>query len=324
MTTWKKYFKLNGGGSLLKRYLWQRTLLVALNQFVVIGRDKKALEILRLSVSHKFYKRIKKQTSKYIKEIQDYVNTHQASLSSNEPQNKVWICWWQGIENAPEVVKKCYHSITHYLKEWDIIVITKDNYQNYVNFPAYIIEKWNKGIISNTHMSDLLRLELLINHGGLWLDSTILCTSGNIPQSIINSDLFFYQCLKPGADGEVLTNSNWLIYAKKGHPILLATLWLLYKYWKDNNKIIDYFIFHYYLTAACEMYPKEYYKIPQYSNSIPHILLLNLFNKFNLTYWQDLCDLTCFHKLSYKLDKNLIEHSKDTYYNYIMSLNNEK
>lgn len=139
MTTWKKYFKLNGGLSLLKRYLWQRTLLVALNQFVVIGRDKKALEILRLSVSHKFYKRIKKQTSKYIKEIQDYVNTHQASLSSNEPQNKVWICWWQGIENAPEVVKKCYHSITHYLKEWEIIVITKDNYQNYVNFPAYII-----------------------------------------------------------------------------------------------------------------------------------------------------------------------------------------
>ena len=26
-------------------------------------------------------------------------------------RNKIWICWWQGIDNAPEIVKACVDSI---------------------------------------------------------------------------------------------------------------------------------------------------------------------------------------------------------------------
>ena len=73
-----------------------------------------------------------------------------------------WICWFQGLDNAPQLVKKCYESICYWLKEYEIVVITKENYGDYVSFPDYIVKKWEEGIISDAQFSDILRLELLI------------------------------------------------------------------------------------------------------------------------------------------------------------------
>ena len=72
---------------------------------------------------------------------------------------KVWICWFQGIENAPMIVKNCYESICYWLKDYEIVVITEENYKSYVQFPTVIEEKRKKGIITDAHFSDLLRLE---------------------------------------------------------------------------------------------------------------------------------------------------------------------
>ncbi|TGG39297.1 capsular biosynthesis protein [Duncaniella freteri] len=320
---WTKYLKNAGGINLIKQYLRTGTLFTAINQFVVLGRDRKALELLRLGVEHKLYYRLRK---KYYKRATDFKKTIDGVCrkSDSSPVKKIWICWWQGIDNAPSLVRKCYDSFKSHLPNWEIIVITKENYSLYVAFPDYITQKWESGIISNTHMSDLLRTELIIRHGGMWVDSTILCTSNNIPISIINSNLFFYQSLKPGADGHTVLCSTWLIYGKPGSQILLLTRELLYNYWRTKNKIDDYFIFHYFLTMACKFYPDEYAKIPQFDNATPHILLLNLFKKFDKNYWSDLCRTTCFHKLSYKLDSELVKNSQDTYYNFIMSDKNNE
>lgn len=48
-----------------------------------------------------------------------------------------------------------------YIKNREIIVITKDN------FPNYIIEKFNKGNISIQQFSDIIRVYLMYNYGGI-------------------------------------------------------------------------------------------------------------------------------------------------------------
>ncbi len=320
--SWMKYFKKAGGISLIKQYWCTGTLITAINQFVTLGCDRKALELLRLGVEHKLYYRLRKNYHKKAIEFKETIDGV-CNITDSLPVKKIWICWWQGIDNAPSLVRKCYDSFKAHLSDWDITVITKENYSRYVSFPDFIIRKWEAGIISNTHMSDLLRIELIIKHGGMWVDSTILCTSCSIPDSIKYCDLFFYQSLKPGADGHTVLCSSWLIYGKSNNRILLLTRELLYNYWRIKNKIDDYFILHYFLTMACEFYPEEYAQIPQFDNATPHILLLNLFKKFDKNYWIDLCKTTCFHKLSYKLDSELVKNSRDTYYNFIMSDNNE-
>ena len=104
------------------------------------------------------YKSFKWLEKKYQKDVRV-----KKKLKSEENIQKeyVWFCWLQGIENAPKLVQDCYASIKYWLKDNEIIVITESNYKEYVEFPDYIIEKWKKGIITNTHFSDLLRIELI-------------------------------------------------------------------------------------------------------------------------------------------------------------------
>lgn len=54
------------------------------------------------------------------------------------------------MDNAPDLVKKCYESLKNNLKDKEIILITSENISKYVTFPDYIMEKWEKGIITHT------------------------------------------------------------------------------------------------------------------------------------------------------------------------------
>ena len=229
-----KIFKKQGGFNLIKQYIKSGSLFTALFEFLLLGKSRTALEILRLSTQLKAKNKLKK---KYYKVLKEFDLKFKNDLPQ-ESSNKVWICWFQGMDNAPYIVKKCYESIKTHLKDKEIIVITEENMSNYVDFPDFIIDKWKKGIISNAHMADLLRLDLLIKYGGMWIDSTVFCTSSNIPNYITDSDLFFYQSLKPGRNGKSSVLSNWLISAKTNNKILIATKELCYKYWKNNNKLI--------------------------------------------------------------------------------------
>ena len=58
-----------------------------------------------------------------------------------------------------------------------IVVLSEKNYRDYVDLPSYVIEKLNKGKISITNFSDVLRYALLTKYGGLWIDSTCYTTA---------------------------------------------------------------------------------------------------------------------------------------------------
>lgn len=308
-----KYFQKSGGLNLLRQY-WQAGVLhSAIIHFILLGRSKIALlllrEIVTLKIQNKLRRKYDSVLAQFDKRYEEKTHAH---------SRKIWIFWWQGIENAPDIVQKCYNSVKENFVDWEIILITEKNYKEYVSFPEYIILKLQNGQITLTHFSDLLRLELLINYGGLWLDATIFCTSGNIPTSIINSELFIYQTLKPGADGHAIFMSSWCMYAKTNNKILMATQELLYEYWKKNIKLVDYFLLHQFFSIVCEHYSEEANTIPPFCNSIPHILLLHLFDKYNEQFWNDLKNLTCFHKLTYKLEQEDVE-KKGTFYDMIIN-----
>ena len=305
-------FKEKGGLNLIKQYWRAGVLWAAIAQFFLLGRSMKALELLRLTASLKTQQRLTRKYSRILKKY--HINESLEHISSK----KIWIFWWQGMDNAPALVKKCYQSVKENLQDWEIILITEQNYFKYTTFPEHIIEKQKNGNITLTHFSDLLRLELLIKYGGLWLDATVLCTSSDISKSILESDLFVYQMQKPGADGHATIMSSWCMYARTNNKILMATRELLYGYWKKNTKMDDYFLLHQFFTIACEYYSEEAKKIPPFCNSIPHILLLHLFDPYDEQYWNDLKHMTCFHKLSYKLDKERFKF-KGTYYDKIIN-----
>ncbi|MEI3394978.1 MAG: capsular polysaccharide synthesis protein [Clostridia bacterium] len=314
MTKLKEILKKNGGISLIKNYCRNHVLLTAICEFLLLGRDRTSLEILRLSVQQKVKIKLRK---KYIKKLirfdKNYIE------QKKEFSNKIWICWFQGIENAPDIVKKCYNSVKNNLSNKEIILITEKNMSDYVSFPDYIMKKWKAGIITNTHMTDLLRLELLSKYGGMWLDATVFCSRKieEIPEYYFNSNLFMYQCLKPGRDGHAIYISSWLISAKSNNKILMATQYLCYEYWKKNNKMIDYFLLHDFLSIVLEFYEEDWKKIIPVDNSTPHILLLRLFDKYDEDIWNSIKEKVPFHKLTYKFEKEKMKE-EETFYKRLL------
>lgn len=316
MSDFKTYFRKFGGFNLIKQYFRTGVLGTAIMQLLILGKCKTALEILRLSVSLKVKKRL---ANKYRNVLDSFDKDWNPSIPHNDNRT-VWIFWWQGIDNAPDVVKVCYESVKrHHGSDWKIVLLTEQNYKDYVTFPTHIIDKFQSGAITITHFSDLLRLELLINHGGLWLDATVYCSGNNIPKSIIESDLFAYMAQKPGADGKATTMSSWLMYAKSNSKILMGTRQLLYEYWTKNTSMTDYFLLHQFFSIVCDRYSDDANRIPPFCNSVPHILQLHLFDRYDEVYWEDLKKMTCFHKLTYKLDKNAIA-KQGTYYTKLIQM----
>lgn len=309
-------FKKVNGKKVLKQYKIANVLIFALIQTITLGCSKKALEILRLAVDNKILCKLRK---KYKKFIANYSLTYNEKLPRIR-SNKIWICWFQGIDNAPDVVKNCYYSILNNIKDRDIILITEDNYRDYVEFPKNIQNKIELGIITKTHTSDLLRLELLNRYGGTWIDATVFCSGKSIPEYMLNSDLFLFQSLKPGLNGKCTCISSWFISACTNNPILLLTQSMLYDYWEKNDRMIDYFLLHKFFQIAIEKYPEEWQKVVPFDNSTPHILLLRLFEKYDEYIWSSIREQTCFHKISYKFedDKKILN---DTYYDVIIKKN---
>lgn len=310
----REVFEKQGGLSLIKQYWCGGAFFTAAGEFLLLGKGKKALEILRLSAQYKIKTNLEK---KYKSEIQTFEKRYQDN-EEHKVSNIVWVCWFQGMDQAPDLVKKCYQSLQENLADREIILLTSENIQEYVEFPDYIIDKWKKGQITHTHMTDLLRLELLIKYGGMWIDATVLCTSkrDRIPDYFFDSDLFLYQTFKPGRDGQAQPVSSWLISAKSNNKILQMTRYLCYEYWKKNNEMVDYFLFHDFLVISLEHNKEEWEQIVPRDNAAPHYLLLRLFDEYNEKMWNAIKEQAPFHKLTYKFSDEQIK-AESSYYSIL-------
>ncbi len=305
-------FNKVGGKEILKQYLRGHVLLFALTQTLLQGFSKKSLEIVRLSVNNKILSKLRKKYARFIGEFKDSYQPAERKRS-----NKVWVCWLQGMEQAPELVQACFASLKAHLKDREIVLLTEENHRQYIRLPEFIEEKARRGIISHAHYADLMRLELLLSHGGTWIDATVFCTGGEIPGYMLDSDLFMFQNLKPGLDGHATSVSNWFITACTNHPLLRLTQTLLYDYWSKHDQLVDYFIFHDFFQLAIEAYPQEWNKVIPFSNGLPHILLLRLLEPYEADTFRAVAAMTPFHKLSYKFDAAEAQ-KEDTYYRYLI------
>lgn len=316
MSEIRELYKKKGKEALIQ-YRRSGLLPIVGIEVLLLGKSRKSLEIIRLIAQNKIQRKLEKKYRNILDQSlqRDYVQL------PRKHEKKIWFCWLQGIEHAPKLVQECYQSLKKYISEYEIILITEQNMFQYVQFPTYIMEKWRKGIITNTHLSDLLRVELLIRYGGTWIDSTVLCTGMQIPKYILDSDLFLYQVLKPGRDGHAITISSWLMTACSNNRVLLITRDLLYEYWKTHNMMMDYFLLHMFLSIVLEQCHEEQKRIVKVCNSLPHILLLDLFEPYDDERYEEIKKISCFHKLNYKRETNLLE-KKGTYYDYIINHQN--
>ena len=268
--------------------------------------------IIGLAERERCYRKLKR---KY-KKILTIDKSITIDKNKEEKSNKIWICWFQGIENAPELVKACYNSVVKNYNDKEIIVLTEENYKQYVDIPEYILKKWEKGYITFAHFSDILRIELLSKYGGLWLDSTIFTTKRSELVFNENIELFVYKQVDLDRKNPLsIVASSWLMYSNKNNNIINLTKKLLHEYWKNYNHIINYNLIHLFFTLSTEVYKDEWNKVPTFNNISPHILQFELCEEFNDKRFEQIKNMSDFHKLNWRIESE----NKNSFYNYIVN-----
>jgi hypothetical protein len=236
----------------------------------------------------------------------------------------IWVCWWQGMDNAPELVKKCVESIRNNAGNHKVIIITDDNYKDYVTIPKWIEKKKDAGIITRTNYSDLLRLSLLAEHGGMWLDATFFCSKPSIDEyfnyplwSIKRPDYLHCSVASGYFAGYSLRcdlQNRWIFATIRDFFI---------NYWEQNDTLIDYLLVDYMIVLAQR-------KDSRIANAFKDIIPNNpccddlykvLGEPFDKEVWERLKKDTALFKLTWKQEFPYEKDGKETFYAKL--INNE-
>ncbi len=248
-------------------------------------------------------------------------NRHYESLQPISSFRYIWVCWFQGIENAPLLVQRCFESMQRYNAKSEVVLITEENMAQYVDIPDYILQKYKQGKMTRTHLSDIVRLLLLSKYGGVWIDSTILLTN-ELPHYVIESPLFIYQT--PSLIGNVCCATGFMASCAH-HPIIEDTLAIIKEYWKHENKLISYSVIHLAITMAVnssEANKQMWKEMPLYYYADCEKLRICLNDRFDARILDEICQFSSVHKLTYKFDEYGIDISKKgTFYDVIINAN---
>ena len=275
---------------------------------------------------------LKKKYKKFINRFRERHNEVDPSFSDNCP---IWFLWWQGEENMPAIINTCYQTLRYYSNGHTVNLVTKDNYDKFIDMPDHILDKVNKKHISITHFSDILRMCLLFSYGGFWLDATILLTKPLPPLPKICSHLGFWSprdnlniietCY--GSKNWVIREDKWisgLLYMNKNNILAEFVREMFLVYLKKTSFFMDYFLVDYFISIAHDTISDVRVMIDSVPINNPNIheiqLRLNLNYEYNKILFDDVCKDTFFHVLTWKKKFNeFTKSNKLTNYGYIIN-----
>ncbi len=178
----------------------------------------------------------------------------------------VWIAWLQGWSHAPFLAKKCLSSWQLLNPDWEVRPIDLDLLRLYIDFPSFAGKS-----ITAASFSDIARISLLHDYGGLWVDATLLCRKSldDWIDPLAASGFFAFN--RPGPDRPL---SSWLL-ATTNPAHYIAEEWraACLSYWSNRSRSYDYFWFHYLFEDLCisnSKFNQAWEKVPKLSADIPH------------------------------------------------------
>jgi hypothetical protein len=264
--------------------------------------------------------------------------------NSNLPKI-IWFLWLQGMDAAPLVVKKCYASWQKHNPDWKLIFLDQQTIGQYYTLKPLPVTK--------QALSDILRINLLEQYGGVWVDATCFCNKPLNNWLYNHMQTGFFAFNRPGPDRMI---SSWFLASAKGNYITRVYQQAVNRYWDDHTrldafenskwhflykflnrkpaqfwfngfitrvlKIYPYFWFHYlfeYLYKSDAEFRKIWDDTIKISADIPHkIQLEGMFSKISRELKQEIdLKLSPVYKITWKYDKS--EYIKGSVLDYLLA-----
>lgn len=217
----------------------------------------------------------------------------------------IWTTWLKGEDEAPELMRACWTSIRRHLPDYELRIVTLENIGEWCELPDYIFEKYRKGRIPPALFSDVMRLDLLMRHGGTWIDGTVLCTGFPTERlqkqwkAIEDSELCLFRYYQRGRK-EPVGMSTWFISAYSENAVLATARNMMLAYWRDYDCVVDYYLPHLCIGAALQRRPNLIAAMPRCNSTHSTMLGGALGRDFDEAAWKDLTEHVAFHKLNFR------------------------
>ena len=283
------------------------------------------------------YKNKTRIISKHLtKEFQPIYNKYKniEYIPSGEIPKIIWIMWWQGEDNMPNVPKACIKSIKHWAKGYDVRIINSSNYNKYIELND-IIQYQNQYYFGNQrltmqYLSDIIRSRLLSKYGGVWMDATMLVSNEHLFSQLKDHSFFTIKLNENLLDNPLKNSSfytpgrGWFcdsFWASIPHNPFFEFLNECMTYHLKKHKTIwDYFIIEYVILigqAQIPFFAKLLENVPD-SNPDLYWLAIHADKKFDDDTWRKICIKTSISKLNWKLVID-DEKTNDSYLNHIIN-----
>ena len=161
----------------------------------------------------------------------------------NQAPKRIWT-YWDREDRIPKTVKMCMRGWAKWNPDYEIVLLTKKNYRGYVTIPEELTSHPNFNDMP-ARFADLVRVWVLAEHGGIWIDSSIIL------KAPLDDWLFPKYAEFSGfyIDGMTKTTpviENWFFACNKGSPFV--------KKWRDEfSKIAQYSCVEQYVTSRIQM-----------------------------------------------------------------------
>lgn len=155
-------------------------------------------------------------------------------------QKTIWSLWFQGWENAPDLVKACRASWVKLNPGWKMLFLSETDLPDFLEQSA-VLAQMHEGKLPIEVLSDLLRNELLASQGGIWVDATAYCLRPLDEWIHLATSSGFFAFNRPGPDRML---STWFLAAVSDNHIPRSWLQRSYAYWKDRIERDQYFWLH--------------------------------------------------------------------------------
>lgn len=245
------------------------------------------------------------------------------STSLQHCDDTIWVCWLQGEENMPPIPALCLKSIRNNAAGRKVQVITLKNFSEFVTIDNNILNLYHTGKIKNCHFADILRVSLLAQRGGIWMDATLYCTAPL-------DNLFFqkkFHSIRIRPYGNFVSQCRWSVYCLSSHPgnKLFSILEALFiNYLSEEHLFIDYFMFDQFIDMIYQRDDEIRNMIDDIPESNPNIFGLSdiLTERFDSTKWEMLTADTSIFKLNWKAFStvSLETSSGNSYYKHLKSI----
>lgn len=182
----------------------------------------------------------------------------------------IWLCWFQGYDNAPPLVTRCIESWNVRNPGWDLRCLDATSIPEYIDLDCLVDLK--QQTVTAASLSDMLRLLLLHEYGGVWVDATTYC---NLPlddwlPSAANTGFFAFD--KPASDRPL---ASWFLASAPGNRLLSKWLTRIRSYWWGRTSSDDYFWVHHQFgdlcSSDCEA-QAAWQSVPKISANGPHAI----------------------------------------------------